>query len=144
MTKDVRISICGIQNGPDNDGEPIEMIVTGEYYYKNEKHYILYEEHVEGEITTIKNRIKMAPGFLELTKSGVVNVHMIFEDNKKTHTHYHTPYGVLEMGIDAKKVEINVTEDEIRAVAEYALEMNEEFVSDCNIKIVVKPREKIL
>ena len=34
MTKDVIITICGLQAGPDTDGEPIEMIVTGEYFYK--------------------------------------------------------------------------------------------------------------
>ena len=52
MTKDVIIRICGLQAGPETDGEPIEMIVTGEYFYKNNKHYILYEEVVEGVITS--------------------------------------------------------------------------------------------
>ena len=39
MTKDVIVTICGLQNGPETDGEPIEMIVAGEYFYKNNKHY---------------------------------------------------------------------------------------------------------
>ena len=73
MTKEVWITVCGLQNGPDTDGEPIEMTIAGEYYYKNEKHYILYEEVMEGETNTTKNRIKIAPGMLELTKNGVVN-----------------------------------------------------------------------
>ena len=38
MTKDVIITICGLQAGPETDGEPIEMITTGEYFYKNNKH----------------------------------------------------------------------------------------------------------
>ena len=37
MTKEVIVSIRGLQNGPETDGEPIEMIVSGEYFYKNEK-----------------------------------------------------------------------------------------------------------
>ena len=35
MTKEVIITIKGLQAGPDSDGEPIEMITTGEYFYKN-------------------------------------------------------------------------------------------------------------
>ena len=84
MTKEVLITICGLQNGPDVDGEPIEMTTVGEYFYKNGKHYVLYEEVMEGESKPTKNRIKFAPGMLELTKNGVVNVHMLFEEHKKT------------------------------------------------------------
>ena len=81
MTKDVIITICGLQNGPETDGEPIEMIVTGEYFYKNNKHYILYDEVMEGESQVTKSRIKISTGQMELVKSGVVNVHMVFEEN---------------------------------------------------------------
>lgn len=140
MTKDVIISICGLQNGPETDGEPIEMITTGEYFYKNNKHYILYEEVMEGETKTTKNRIKISQGQMELTKKGVVNVHMVFEENVKNITHYYTPYGSLTMGIDAKKVEIKELEDELDISVEYGMEMNQEFVADCHITIKVKSK----
>ena len=140
MTKEVIISIRGLQNGPETDGEPIEMIVAGEYYYKNEKHYILYDEVMEGESQTTKNRIKISKGQMELTKKGVVNVNMIFEENVKNITQYYTPYGSLSMGIDAKKVEIQESEDEIDVFVAYAMEMNGEFVADCDISINVKSK----
>lgn len=140
MTKEVIITICGLQAGPDADGEPIEMITTGEYYYKNNKHYILYEEVMEGETATNKNRIKIAPGSMELTKSGLVSVHMLFEENQKNVTHYHTPYGTLLMGIDAQKVDIVETENEINVAVDYALELNQEHAADCDIKINIKSK----
>ena len=140
MTKDVIISICGLQNGPETDGEPIEMIVAGEYFYKNNKHYILYEEVMEGESQVTKNRIKISDGQMELTKHGVVNVTMLFEENVKNITQYYTPYGALSMGIEGKKVAITESEDEIDVKVEYAMEMNGEFVADCNIAINVKSK----
>jgi len=140
MTKDVIVTICGLQNGPETDGEPIEMIVSGEYFYKNKKHYILYDEVMEGEAQVTKNRIKISGGKMELTKSGVVNVHMVFEENVKNITHYYTPYGSLMMGIDGKKVEIKETEHEMDIAVEYGMEMNQEFVADCHIKINVKSK----
>lgn len=140
MTKEVIVTICGLQNGPQTDGEPIEMLVVGEYFYKNNKHYILYEEVMEGDSTPIKNRIKISNGKMELTKSGMVNVHMIFEENVKNITQYHTPYGSMTMGIDGKKIEIKEQEDEISISVLYGLEMNEEFVADCNISIGIKSK----
>lgn len=140
MTKEVIIAIRGLQNGPETDGEPIEMIVAGEYFYKNNKHYILYEEVMEGESQVTKNRIKISNGQMELNKSGVVNVHMVFEENVKNITQYYTPYGALSMGIDGKKVEINEAEHEIDVAVEYGMEMNGEFVADCNISINVKSK----
>ena len=140
MTKEVIITICGLQNGPETDGDPIEMIVAGEYFYKNNKHYILYDEVMEGESQVTKNRIKISNGRMELTKSGVVNVNMIFEENVKNITQYYTPYGALSMGIDAKKVEIAGSEHELDVKAEYAMEMNGEFVADCKISINVKSK----
>lgn len=140
MTKEVLITICGLQNGPDADGEPIEMTTAGEYYYKNGKRYVLYEEVMEGETNTTKNRIKIAPGYLELTKNGVVNVHMLFEENKKNVTHYYTPYGSLMMGIDTKKVWLEEGENEIKVAVDYALDLNQEFAADCDIKITIKAK----
>ena len=140
MTKDVIVTIRGLQNGPETDGETIEMIVAGEYFYKNNKHYILYDEVMEGESQITKNRIKVSDGQMELFKSGAVNVHMAFEKDVKHVSNYNTPYGTLAMGIDTKKVEIKETEHEMDIFAEYAMEMNYEFVADCNISINVKSK----
>ena len=140
MTKEVIITIKGLQAGPDSDGEPIEMITTGEYFYKNNKHYILYEEVMEGETITNKNRVKIASGHVELTKSGLVSVQMVFEENQKTVSHYNTPYGTLLMGIEAKTVSVQETEDEINVAITYALELNEEHAADCDIKINIRSK----
>jgi len=140
MTKEVIISIRGLQEAKDVDTEPIEMITTGEYYYKNGKHYLLYEEVLEGETQPVKNRIKIAPGYMELTKNGVVSVHMVFEENKKNQTHYFTPFGSLMIGIDAKKVQMTETDEQMDISVDYALEINQEFVADCDIKICVRAK----
>lgn len=140
MTKDVIVTICGLQNGPETDGEPIEMIVAGEYFYKNNKHYILYDEVMEGESQITKNRIRVSNGQMELVKSGAVNVHMTFEEHVKHVSNYATPYGTLAMGINTKQVVMKETEHELDIFAEYAMEMNYEFVADCNISINVKSK----
>ena len=78
--------------------------------------------------------------YMELTKKGIVNVHMVFEKNKKNVTYYHTPYGSLLIGIDAYRVDIAEEEDEIVVEVEYELEINNEHVADCHIRLKANPQ----
>ena len=85
MTKDVLLSISGLQFAAqdEEDVEPVEVITAGDYYKKNGKHYILYDEVMEGFDGNTRNIIKLTDDSLDITKKGVSNVHMVFEKNKK-------------------------------------------------------------
>ena len=81
MTKDVLISVSGMQCGPDVAGEKVEVITKGNYYKKKNKHYLLYDEVTEGTWGVTKNLVKFDDKVFQLTKSGVTNVNMLFEEN---------------------------------------------------------------
>ncbi|MGI6094869.1 MAG: DUF1934 domain-containing protein [Lachnospiraceae bacterium] len=142
MTKQVLISIRGMQLLPDSIEmeEPVEIVTAGEYYFQNGRHFIKYEEMIEGFDETTQNMIKVKPDGVEVRKKGVANVHMVFEENKKNLTYYQTPYGVLQMGISATKVDVSESEENLDISVDYALEVNDEHVADCNIMINVKPQ----
>lgn len=93
MTKDVLLSIKGLQIGENEQNDTIEVISPGDYYFRNGKHFFMYEEVMEGQKESTRNMIKVRDNYMELTKKGAVNVHMIFEKNKKNITYYNTPYG---------------------------------------------------
>ena len=101
MTKEVLLAIRGLQIAEDEQKDTVETISPGEYYFRNGKHFFLYEDVEEGQTKVTKNIIKVSKDYMELTKKGIVNVHMVFEKNKKNVTYYHTPYGSLLIGIDA-------------------------------------------
>ena len=67
MTKDVLITISGVQM-LDDDDEDVEMVTRGDYYQKNGKHYIMYDEQMEGFEGTVKNIIKVSPGSVDIIK----------------------------------------------------------------------------
>ena len=53
----------------EEENELIEVITPASYYYKNGKHYIIYEEVVEGLPGTIKNKVRISEyGMLEIIK----------------------------------------------------------------------------
>ena len=107
MTKEVILKISGLQFAGDTDNEPVEVITSGDYYKKNGKHYIIYDEVIEGIKEPTKNIIKLNDSMLDITKRGATNVHMMFEKNKKNVSYYYTPYGSLLVGIDARNVEVS-------------------------------------
>ena len=143
MTKEVLIHMKGIQNMLDIQGqenEPLELITAGEYYFRNNTHYFLYDEMMEGFTEPTHNMIKIRPGLMEVRKRGVVNVHMIFEKDKKNVAFYKTPLGTLEMDITATRVMMAETEQWLDIQAEYALGVNGNAVADCVMQIRVTPK----
>lgn len=129
-------------NEDPNEPEPVEIIAPGEYYFKNGKHYIIYDEFMEGFDSVTKNVLKLKNDSLEITKRGSSNVHMIFEKDKKNLTCYTTPFGNLMMGIDARRILIEESEEEIYAQVEYALDINYEHLADCTIQLRVQPKRQ--
>jgi uncharacterized beta-barrel protein YwiB (DUF1934 family) len=143
MTKDVILSISGLQfdHVEADQGEPVEVITVGEYYKKNDKHYVLFNEVTEGFGGNTKNTVKISNGSLDIMKKGVTNVHMVFEKNKKNITCYNTPFGNLMIGIAAKDVEIVEMEENIDISVDYALDINYEHLCDCKIAINIKSKD---
>lgn len=141
MKKDVLISVKGLQFGNDVDEDMVEIITSGSYYKKNNKHYLMYDEVTEGFDGATKNLVKFDDTTLDLTKSGVTNVHMVFEEKKKNITNYITPYGNILIGIDAQKVDVAESEENIQIQIDYALEVNYEFLADCKIMMDIKSKD---
>lgn len=143
MTKDVLLTISGLQftTQGEEEPEPVEVITAGDYYKKNGKHYILYDEVMEGFEGSTKNVIKLTDDYLDITKKGVSNVHMIFEKNRKNVTYYYTPFGSILIGIDAKTVDISETDENIDVKVTYNLEVNYEHLADCSITMNIKSKE---
>lgn len=141
MTRDVLISISGMQIA-DGDNSDVEMITTGDYFQKNGKHYVVYDEVMEGFEGTVKNTIKIHPGCLDIMKKGVTNVHMVFEEAKKNIACYATPYGDMMVGISTNHITIDESEDKLKVRVEYSLDINYEHVSECNIVVDIQSRDK--
>ena len=137
MDKNVLIHIRGLQMmEPTDEQEPIELVVPGQYYFKNGSHYLRYEELMdETSAEPTVNYIKISSKAVEVRKKGLVTVHMVFERGKKNMTYYSTPYGTVEMGIAATGVMIEESENGIDMKVDYALEMNEEYVADCYLTV---------
>lgn len=150
MTKDVLLSISGLHQdvtgieaqGDEPGSEPIEVISPANYYKKNGKHYVIYDELVEGIPGMIKNKVRiMDDQKIEIIKSGITNTHMVFEKDKINMTQYETPYGEMMIGVFTRDIQFEEQDDKITVHVSYALDVNGDPIADCNIDIKITALE---
>jgi uncharacterized beta-barrel protein YwiB (DUF1934 family) len=141
MTKDVLIKISGLQM-MDQESDNIEVITAGQYFYKNGKHYVIYDEAIDGFDGTVHSTIRMTPELLDIRKTGTVETHMVFSLDHKEMTHYATPLGEMVIETATNRICMEEEEDSIQMKVEYSLDINYEHVSDCSIVLDVYSREK--
>lgn len=138
MKKEVIINISGLQLDVSSE-EPIELMTTGAYYLKNGKHYIMYDELTD-DSQIVKNRLKISPKVVEVTKKGASSSHMVFERGKENLTYYDTPFGSLLLGINTSKIDLQETEDSMALHIDYGLSINSDHISDCSIDVSIESK----
>lgn len=145
MDKEVMIRISGMQFAEMGGQQlPVEVIAPGKYYYKNGTHYLLFEEVDDNMNDKSESLMKFRDSYLEVTRKGSINARMIFEKDKKTKSQYGTPYGILNIGISTTSVDLDEKEDSIEVTANYALEINDDFVADCCISLTAQSKGRDL
>lgn len=141
MTKNVIISLTGLQYAVEEEEAPIEVINFGQYYKKGEKHYLLYEETEESGNAT-KCRIKVSEKELELHKSDRSGTRLLFLPGEEYLTNYETPYGSLLVGVVTHSLDLFEEEDFLQAKLKYALDINGEKAGECTLVLKVQSCEQ--
>ena len=146
MTEDILISVRGLHTldieQEEEETDELEMTMPGKYYFRNGKHYVLFEETDEESQSVVKNRFKLSEDRLEISKKGAMNTTMTFQRGKKCSSWYGTPVGDVQLGIEVTDMQLMEGDDEIEMNVAYALEMNSEHVSDSRIRLRIMERNK--
>lgn len=139
MTKDVRITVKGVQRDDAGETGSTETVVSGEYYFRNGSHYILYEETAEDSGERVKSSLKLKGNLLELNRKGAVNSRMVFETGKRHVLDYATPFGLLRMETVTSRILCTEKEECLRIRAEYELWADGRKVSSCRLTVKIEP-----
>ena len=141
MNREVELVLSGLHDAEGaSDKDAVETAQTAQYFKRHDSHYLLYEEDIEGFDGTCKSRIKFRDNLLELTRQGAVEMHMIFEENKRHMIPYNTPYGQLMLGIETGRVLVEEQEDQIHVTVEYTLDHEGEPLSESCLKIHIREK----
>lgn len=141
MTKQVLLSISGLQFLDEENPEPVEIWTTADYYFRNGTHFLLYDEPVEGSSEVVKSTLKIKKRCVELMKKGPVQVHMVFEQGKTTTSQYDTPFGQIPVGITAGEVMVEEDEQNIHVELHYSLDLGGEYLAESQVTLRVKSKD---
>lgn len=141
MTKDTILTISGLHSNDGEDGEPIEIITPAQHYMRNGKHYVMFDEVMEGVDGEIKSTLKLAEDRVELLRSGATLTRMIFEENQEYQTVYRTPMGTLPLSLYTEKIRAEIEEEEITVEIDYSLKADENVLTESTIRLHVCPKE---
>lgn len=137
MEKRAVISVKSFSNLDPNDA--IEVVTPGKFVINEEGFKAIYDESeisgMDGTTTTlnIKNDLMI------LERVGSTTTNMEFKEGEVAVSLYNTPYGVLDLNVDTKKLKINVDENGGEIYSKYilGLEGQEGITTELNIKIKV-------
>ena len=143
MTKEVLLSIKGLQFEGGEDSDKIEVITVANFYQKNQHYYFVFDEMMEGFQEPVKNILKFNSKELIMNKGGLIKTVMLFEKGKKNTASYRTPYGELLIAIDTDEIELEISEERIKLYIKYALEVNYEHLANCTIQMVATSKLEV-
>lgn len=143
--KNVNVTVTGIHV---RLGEPTEKITTntsGIYEELEDGSFVLeYDEEQDTGAGTVKvhNKVMISPDGkgMEIVRGGQLRSKLAFAQGLEYDTEYNTPYGSMSMKVVTKSFDLVRAhqDEELKLVAEYALEMEQQVLSDSMIVIEVK------
>ena len=141
MTKDIILTISALHD-TDGDGDsPIETMTPGQYFMKNEKHYVVYDEILDGLEGTLKSTIKFTDSQVELIRNGPASTRMVFQPGREHMVIYQTPMGPISISVYTEDMKVDVEEDHISLKIDYSIKTEDVVVSESTVNIQICPKE---
>ena len=141
MTKDIILTISGLHATDGDSDAPIETMKPAQYYMKNGKHYVVYDEILDGLEGTLKSTIKFTENQVELIRNGAASARMIFQPGQEHMVIYQTPMGPLSISLYTEDMEVVMEENYMSLRIDYSLKTEDVIVSESTVNISLCPKE---
>ena len=141
MTKEIILTISGLHETDGDSDAPIETMTPAQYYFKNGKHYVVFEEILEGLEGEIKSTIKFTEDQVELLRNGATSTRMVFQPGHENMVIYQTPMGPLSISLYTDNIVADISEENIKLKIDYSLKTEGIVVSESTVLIDLCPKE---
>ncbi len=135
MNNLVSIKVTGTQNY-DGEKDSITTIADGKYFFKNDKHYFLYEEATESG--NLKTTIKVSDEAMEVKKTGAMHIHLFFEAGREIACNYDTPYGSIPVAINTKRLDMFIENERIKIIVDYEIKNHDQVMAYSQLVVEAK------
>lgn len=140
--KNVIISIKGLQSSPDSGDNSIELVTDGTFSYEDGRGSFSYMESELTGLEGTKTTFNIDPMGIIMTREGTMNSQMIFQEGKKHNFLYETPFGSTTMGVNTKRVTIDLNEHGGDMEIDYLVDFQHSVVGRNMFKINVREQKE--
>jgi len=134
----VDLNITSIIKSED-DEEKIEFFTVGNYRQSKKGLVISYEENEGIGYENCKVNITADGDCITIERTGPAASTLCVEKNIKHHCVYGTPFGDFTMGINTYDIDNTLSEVGGRLWFKYSIDINNDFVSENEMEILVTP-----
>ena len=141
MDKNVILSIRGQQVYDREEPEVTELVTEGTLIPGEDGRYTL--RYQESELTGLEGTnttIDVETGRVTILREGQVNSQMVFEEGRRHLTMYNTPYGALSIGVNTRRMKVDLDETGGSIEIDYALEVDHAVAGENLFQIYVRTR----
>lgn len=127
--KNAIILIKGFQSSMESDEDCMELLTDGEYSLGNG---IATFSYMESELTGFegtKTTFAVESDKVVMTREGVVSNRLIFQEGRKHHFVYETPYGSITMGVDTHTISNRLNDNGGDLEINYIIDMDNAVLS---------------
>lgn len=119
----------------------IEVITPGEFYIEENRYRAVYKEtEISGMDGTTTTLMISEDSFI-LEREGSTNTRMEFQKGETSIAMYSTPYGMMDLQLHTKYLEIDINENGGDIVSKYSMVLSGQEPMDTKIMINIKVQE---
>lgn len=138
QTKDVFISILGLQDYEGTDGDSVELTTTGKLTRTAQGYHLSYQESALTGMEGTQTNIEIFPRSVVLTRTGQVCSEMVFEQGVRHLSLYNTPYGSLEVGVAARKIHSTIGDRGGELEVNYSIDIDHRLAGENSFSLKVR------
>jgi len=142
MEKQVMIHIKGTQKPEHEPEQVMEFITAGKLQRFGRKLRVSYEESDLIGMNGVTTAFVVNEGMVSMERTGRLNSKMRFVEGQRTESLYSLDVGAMLLGVTARRVETDLTEDGGSIYLEYGVELEHMHLGLNTYHIQVKPVEE--
>ncbi len=140
MEQPVILSIRGQQIFGGEEPEVTELVTEGVLSRSGEGYTLRYQESELTGLEGTQTTFQIEDGRVTLLREGQVNSQMVFQEGRRHLSLYDTPYGALSIGIDTRRMKVNLGETGGKIEINYAIEIDHAVAGENLFQINIKSR----
>lgn len=142
MLKQVMITVDSSKVDMDGDAESMSFVTEGTLLCGSGFCEIAYQESEMTGMAGTTTTLKVEKGSVLLIRHGALSSILVFEKGKTHYSGYDTEYGSFQIGVTARRVEVEMTETGGHVTVDYSLEYNGAQGGRNSIRVGVRMKEK--